>query len=438
MKTYARLVLCGLLLLGLVACEKDNAVNPDAPGMACAVDTDCTSGVCNVATAECVACLPDNDQACTGPTPVCGGTTCRGCQAHSECDSDACLPDGTCAAETAVIYLRQGGSGVGRGNNCLKGEPCGRLETAIGLASAARPYIRVTGTIENTNEDVMGKTVTFLGSANSALRGDQGGGRGDEPILDVRGASMVTIYDVTVRDGRRAGIRVDEGSAVTLHRSKILSSAEEGILITNGTAVVSQSEIAKSGTMMPRRGIKLDNGEVTIVRSKIWDNGGGGVLIADSQKFTIVNSFIVENRVSGGISAIKPGLGSRLEFNTIADNQDATGGGASDAAGVYCDDDAFTFSNNIVYRNIGGAQGFAQIGGICKFDGSYLSPSNMADPRVMGFVNDISPRDYHLTAASPGIVRDVAPCTAAEDFVDYDGDLRPVGGACELGADEIK
>jgi Right handed beta helix region len=436
MKTYARLVLSGFLLLGLVACEKDNAVNPDAPGMACSSDTECTSGVCNTETSECVACLPDKDQACTGPTPVCGGTTCRGCQAHSECDSDACLPDGTCAAEAAVIYLRAGGSGIGQGEDCLKGEPCGRLETAINLASATRPYIRVTGTIEDSNRDVVGKTVTFLGSPNSVLRGGQIGGGTDEPILDLRGAAMVTIYDLAVRDGRRSGIRLDEGSAVTLHRSKVVSCSEEGVLISSGKATIAtQSEISANGNGGgTRRGVSLVVGELVVERSKISDNGGGGIVVADNQKFTITNSFITGNRVGGGLVTPATGAGSKFEFNTVADNAD-TGTGVADAGGIFCEG-SFTFANNIIFRNTGGNGGSVQTAGACTYGNSLVSSNSAPETRVLGFVKDTVPRDYHLTAASPGLVKDVAGVTCSG--VDYDGETRPQGSACDLGADELK
>ena len=48
-----------------------------------------------------------------------------------------------------------------------------------------------------------------------------------------------------------------------------------------------------------------------------------------------------------------------------------------------------------------------------------------------------SANDYHLTAVSPAEVRDVAGvvCTG---LTDYDGDARPQGTACDLGADEHK
>jgi hypothetical protein len=45
------------------------------------------------------------------------------------------------------------------------------------------------------------------------------------------------------------------------------------------------------------------------------------------------------------------------------------------------------------------------------------------------------PFDYHLTAASPSTIVDAAgSCTGT----DFDGDARPVGAACDLGADERK
>ena len=46
----------------------------------------------------------------------------------------------------------------------------------------------------------------------------------------------------------------------------------------------------------------------------------------------------------------------------------------------------------------------------------------------------VSSRDFHLTAASPCI--DTGTCTGAP-AVDVDGDPRPSGSGCDMGADEF-
>jgi hypothetical protein len=52
----------------------------------------------------------------------------------------------------------------------------------------------------------------------------------------------------------------------------------------------------------------------------------------------------------------------------------------------------------------------------------------------LGFMNpNTQPFDYHLSATSPSTVVDAAgACTG----VDFYGDSRPIGAACDLGADE--
>ncbi|MEZ4376537.1 MAG: hypothetical protein R3B07_37380 [Polyangiaceae bacterium] len=197
---------------------------------------------------------------------------------------------------------------------------------------------------------------------------------------------------------------------------------------------IEQSEI--SGSKAPdRAGIYLVDGELTVSRSMIANNMGGGVEVANNMKFTIMNSFIVGNVTRGGLNIINPRVGSVLRCNTIVDN--ISGNTALDAGGVLCNNAAFTFSDSLIYRNAAGPNGFQQTVGACVFSGSYVSPNDMADPNVLNFAKDTVPRDYHLTSASPALVKNVATavCTG---LVDYDGDPRPSGGACDLGADEVK
>jgi hypothetical protein len=54
----------------------------------------------------------------------------------------------------------------------------------------------------------------------------------------------------------------------------------------------------------------------------------------------------------------------------------------------------------------------------------------------LGFAHpNATPFDYHLTASSPASVVDAAgACTG----VDFDGEVRPTGTACDLGADEYQ
>jgi Right handed beta helix region len=397
----------------LVACSFPRA---EGAAQSCKVDEDCVfevgRNVCDTGDFEpvCVECLPGRAEACVGTTPACGGTSCRACSSHSECASDACLPDGSCALETQVIYLKQGGSGAA-GINCSKQFPCGTLNTAIGLVDSTRSIIRVTGTI-GVEDTIDNKTVTFLGSRaapDSILRA--AGGGGTNPILRLRNGAKVQIADVGFEDSKGEGINLtDAGTTLRLFRSRIVNSADEGI--------------------------NQSNGELTVEQSLLSKNRGGGITVAANKKFVITNSIIVGNTRNGGVAAPTPGPGSVMAFNTIADNRD-DGVGTIDAGGVSCDVDAFTFSNNIIFRNTGGMGNFKQTAGLCKFDGSFIGSSTAAEIGTLGFAKDTDPRDYHLTQASPSSVKDVAGvvCTG---LVDYDGESRPQGGFCDLGADELK
>jgi hypothetical protein len=147
---------------------------------------------------------------------------------------------------------------------------------------------------------------------------------------------------------------------------------------------------------------------------------------------SIVNNFIVGNSGNNAIRAADPSADSKIEFNTIVDNAD-NGTGVSDTGGIFCDDGTFTARYNLIFRNTGGNAN-VQTAGTCKFENSFIMPGAGPTDDRLKFK---SANDYHLTAASPAEVRDVAGvvCTG---LTDYDGDARPQGTACDLGADEHK
>ncbi len=113
------------------------------------VQTGCVNNsagsVCDTDTKACVQCTdgPAGDHsACTLTTPVCSTTdTCRACAANSECASDACLPDGSCAAATDVAYVNATtGSGLTLHQGCAVHDDHVREERQIDRSSHGHDF----------------------------------------------------------------------------------------------------------------------------------------------------------------------------------------------------------------------------------------------------------------------------------------------------------
>lgn len=179
-------------------------------------------------------------------------------------------------------------------------------------------------------------------------------------------------------------------------------------------------------------GIEVSDGVLVLSRSLVRENIGGGVAVYGlNRRVTLTNNFIVKNTGVGGVYALDVSLDSKIDFNTIVDN---VGGNTSiSAGGVICDRVGLNLAGNIVFRNAGGPSGAAQTFGACVHAGSLILPGTAPIAEHPKFV---STTDWHLAADAPATVRNVAGVTCSG--VDYDGDARPLGGACELGADEIK
>jgi len=414
------------LALGLAACSKDNpnycegapnnsCAQVDAGAEGCTSSAECAAptGVCDVGgTNTCVACTTAEADACTGTTPVCGpANACQGCTTHAECAaSNVCLPTGACADAATVAYVAPAGTGT----TCTQTAPCGTLAAAL---LTTRPVVKFgAGVVKDSGMTVIdGRAVTIVASPGAVLDRD-----GDGPVLEVRNANAnVSVYDLAV-----------SGATGT--------SGANGIqLVGNGGNPQLRLERATvSGNQ--GAGITTSGGTLTVTRSTLTQNQGGGLDMTALGVVTLTDNVVHHNGNNvtaefGGLR-LRPMAGSKVEFNTIVDNQAITTSSSS-TGGVFCEVPTFVAAGNVIFRNTGGASLRSQTFGTCTYGSSFVAMgADAADNTPMFVKPNAMPFDYHLTAATPTTILNAGgACTGS----DLDGDARPQGGACDLGADEL-
>ncbi len=379
----------------------------DTPATSCTSSTQCTAHPetpeCDTNTGACVQCFDDNS-ACTGSAePTCGSNDmCRPCQTNPDCTSNACLDDGTCAPTAMVAYVAPGGTG----SACSITAPCGDAVTAVGTG---RPYVRLIGSTSTAEVDTS-QDITFLGDQGSSTL------TGTSTSTFVVSGGAFAIENTTLTNTTTRGTAV----LVNLNANPATTVTIERCTLTghDGGAVVAAA------------------GKVTISRSTIHHNSGGGLDLGGTQAivFDVTNNFIFRNGDSNSsevaAASLHPAPGSVFELNTIVINQDENpveaGGG-----GVFCVGAAFTLNDNIIAQSTAGTEtgSNANLGGTCNPGSSKIAAS------IAGF-SFASPAgdDYHLTAASSAVI-DQAVGSAIK--IDFDGQVRPNGSASDIGADEL-
>lgn len=409
-----RIAVVAILLL--VGCTKPN---PNyCAGSDCPTCTE-SNGTCVCLDSMCVECTADDKRNCGGTTPQCGADNqCRACRANSDCDSGACLEDGSCAAADDIIAASPTGSGnAGCG---VPGQPDCTVTQAIAELGARHVIRLAAGTYSISGADGIdfgAKSGTLV--ARDALITQAGVGA----LLSVRNGQSLKLVGGTLRGPNGAdGVRCNTGGKLQIHE-----------------AIVEK---------MNESAIETDSCDFTVSRSILRSNLRGGINMVNAPRIaTITNNYVYRNgqgtqSVVGGM-LLKLAAGSKVEFNTVVDNQCDIG--STSGGGIICDIATGNYDApyNLVYRNQGGLGGVVQVIGTCTFMGSYQQAAATIDENAVLFERPNDPANpiFRLTSGSPPEVKDHAVTGySCKDLIDFDGDARPQpsGGLCDMGADEYR
>lgn len=399
--------------------DRENCPGRDASiGGSCTTRDDCEAPTpaCDTTISTCVECLTSSD--CTAATaPLCRPThTCGGCEFHSDCPSLACMPDGSCAAESDVAYV-EAPNGAG-GGVCTRTNPCGRVSQGV---ASLKKVIKLTGkNDENVTIKDRATLLTLLGDSTAQLVAAGGA------VLDLQGTTRLTVVGVTI------------GADTATSTAGVVFA-----LTSSGQVELRRVRVQNHNS----GGVRILDGGLRMFDSTVYGNLGGGVSISPTALvYTLRNNFIVNNGKPNGASPppsqfggvlLEADVGGTFEFNTVAINSSS----GSRRPGVHCEGPSNRAGNNIVVSNFEATSGMTdgtQVnnnGTACPFGNTV----KLGDGTPLMFLSPAGdPPNFHLTAETPTNVRDAAGDCSATVPTDIDGQGRPFNSACDLGADEYR
>lgn len=454
----------------LVSCKTDNFQSCDLPANAsqpacidggsgagpCKKDPDCASTqstpVCDTMKAggTCVQCMSGSTAQCMGLTPRCDLTaeTCVACVDDADCGTGGvCLPTGGCADPTKIIHaVSTGGAttmntcgGIGAGNAC-------DLDTAIAVARSGTgtknviklddvgPYV---STMNNFLVDVDANFNLTIDARGAALHRTVNG-----PILTIPDNKGVTLLGGTI-EGATApggdGIQCHTNGVLTIQDTTIRGNDEIGInasscKLTITSANIQDNSKATGAVLSP--GVQVTSGSITMSRSRIISNRGGGIVVSNNGKFVIVGSLFLSNGdIStgpvGGALITTSTPGNRLDFNTFTDNRAPAGV----LPGIQCSATAgFMAQNNIVWNNLPAG---AQVFGTCGYAYSDIGPTTTTVSGTGNLKDDpLLTIDGHLGPGSAAIGKaDMNADLLGLALKDIDGHVRVP--PADLGAFQV-
>jgi hypothetical protein len=378
----------------------------------CTSPADCVApaAVCDLSAGVCVQCVVDQD--CTDPLKAqCDTETyeCKGCSAHSECASNACLPSGVCGDDTNVAYVNPDGTAT---TGCTKDDPCRLVDDAL---AANRTYVKLAGAIaEAITVDAVSRT--FLADPDTTVQ------RGaDGVVLAITNGATLTIYDAT-----------------------FIASNESAIVVTDSTARLFRVTVTNANKT-DNAAIEANASTLTMSRCVVHNNQGGGIETDASTTYNLTNNMIVRNgkdtsNIGGVVLAATTAGERRFDLNTVVDNR-AKAFTIGVAGGVSCAAPDLPIANNLIVRNYAGGA-TTETGGSNERYGLTTGRCNAAtsehaetaEPYAFIDADGAGAGNYHVGPGSMAIDRG-AP---SDIGFDIDGQLRPQGTKFDFGADEYR
>ncbi|HWU87973.1 MAG TPA: choice-of-anchor Q domain-containing protein [Kofleriaceae bacterium] len=365
-----------------------------AAGLACVGHT-CVSTACQSAAD------------CDPSAPVCDGNACRACRLDAECASGACADDGTCVAESAIVYLAPQGVDVAP---CSQAAPCKELIFAVEQTTDTRDHIVLApGTYQLKRDPFIGPAATSA----TQLTVHGGGAILDLSTadIDLQIALPTKLRDLYIVHPLGTGIYIY--SDVVIEHSTI--GATFGITSRNHTTL---RDVVIRATAT---GISLAGGSLTIDGATI--SGGTSAIIDNDLSSTGVE---ITNLLVYGTSDVALDLDSStgsLKFVTIANS----GTNSSTASGLKC---AFVDVRSTIIWTPNSLR--PPIVGNCFRSSTIAGPVDVPgtmniDPKFIS----IAAENFRLAAGSPA--RDLSDSGPPRDF---ENDPRPQGDRFDIGADE--
>lgn len=336
---------------------------------------------------------------------------------------------------------------------CPSGCAYASIQGAIDASADGDAIVVHEGTYgENINIDKALSITSLAGPATTILEG-----QGASPCIAIAGPGGVTLAGFTIRGGKAgrfepSGIYIaPEVTDARISECVISGNDGTGIFNDSGRFHLEDSVVADN---RPGPGLFLSGEHNRLESSRVAGNEDSGIVLAPYSDLAVVNSTITGNQAfKGGGLTIGSHSSLRLTHSTVAGNRggnrEFSGGGVllyganlvvvlnsiiwgNHPYAIQRQDDADLI--NVLYSDM---QDFDYLFGKARGEGVIQMNPAFVDPRSADAA-PTSEGDYHLRRISPCIdsgTSAVAVYQLPDD--DMDGQLRPQGGAFDMGADEF-